>query len=655
MASASSSPGARRGLHSPSDLVDPTSERGIHKALAKNIGRRSSRDIGSKREKSSAHPGKIVNDAKQKRRSTQEKAHDELVKEQEKAAKAKATAEAHEAGVQRVADKEDALRLEDQHTRKHSARPDLLTAEVHRKLTSTANPRDEEATEKTATEDVDMGASDDEVRGSASEGDDDSDTYQPGNEPSEDEPSEPDADDDSDAEALQEFLKSRAAAKKKKTAKAGKRPKAAIRDEIQAAGSVAMPVQEKTLKRKPSAQSGDVQYESYFHAHVPSLTRILRAKKSKAAVGGLKKGWQKVIAAPQKISKTAIRGRASSVSSGMTLPSSRATSASSGKMSISEDAPGEFDNEESQESLQAARGSKSANEMVGATAKMGISLVPKDVALDVNGKVKRKAKPKYANADLPFPKESFAADLKFWQSVFLPEFIDWVATLEDAFAANAHPEFDTTVRNLWNQHFGAYTITDAVYGMAAAAVRNWRSKIGKVELKAMSTMLQDFPTIENRAQHVQEKLSNLRFVYEDEDAETGAYRSELILQGFAAHLEYVLKIDMSFGYPIGVLALVCSAAERALSMHKTGKCTTEGVKRKGKRSAQSFVAVPWAARAKGYLPGIKSLSPRKFGKDRGHEPQIGIDDTEDESEDSRGLINISDDSDAEEPAASPQV
>ncbi|KAJ7501323.1 hypothetical protein B0H11DRAFT_2275291 [Mycena galericulata] len=618
----------------------------------------------SKREKSSARPGKIVSDAKQKRRSTQEKAHDELVKEQEKVAKAKATAEAHQAGIQRVADKEDALRLEDQHTRKHSARPDLLTAEAHRKLTATASPREEaslflfdsrtqiptntqpqEATEKTATEDVDMGASDDEVRGSASEGDDDSDTYQPGNEPSEDEPSEPDADDDSDAEALQEFLKSRAAAKKKKTAKAGKRPKAAIRDEIQAAGSVAMPVQEKTLKRKPSAQSGDVQ-----------------AKKSKAAVGGLKKGWQKIVAAPPKISKTAIRGRASSVSSGMTLPSSRATSASSGKMSISDVTPGEFDNEESQESLQAARGSKSANEMVGATAKMGISLVPKDVALDVNGKVKREAKPKYANADLPFPKESFAADLKFWQSVFLPEFIDWVATLEDSFAANAHPEFDTTVRNLWNQHFGAYTITDAVYGVAAAAVRNWRSKIGKVQLKAVADMLQEFPTIENRAQHVQEKLSNSRFVYEDEDAETGAYRSELILQGFAAHLEYVLKIDMSFGYPIGVLALVCSAAERALSMHKTGKCTTEGVKRKGKRSAQSFVAVPWAARAKGYLPGIKSLSPHKWEKIVGmshkyieNAAQIGIDDTEDESEDSRGLINISDDSDAEEPAASPQV
>ncbi|KAJ7434183.1 hypothetical protein B0H11DRAFT_2119253 [Mycena galericulata] len=175
-------------------------------------------------------------------------------------------------------------------------------------------------------------------------------------------------------------------------------------------------------------------------------------------------------------------------------------------------------------------------------------------------------------------------------------------------------------------------------------------------------MLQEFPTIENRAQHVQEKLSNSRFVYEDEDAETGAYRSELILQGFAAHLEYVLKIDMSFGYPIGVLALVCSAAERALSMHKTGKCTTEGVKRKGKRSAQSFVAVPWAARAKGYLPGIKSLSPHKWEKIVGmshkyieNAAQIGIDDTEDESEDSRGLINISDDSDAEEPAASPQV
>jgi hypothetical protein len=52
-------------------------------------------------------------------------------------------------------------------------------------------------------------------------------------------------------------------------------------------------------------------------------------------------------------------------------------------------------------------------------------------------------------------------------------------------------------------------------------------------------------------------------------------------------------------------------AERALHMYKTGSCSKDGVKRKGKRSAQSFVAVPWAARAKAYLPGIKKLITNK--------------------------------------------
>lgn len=166
---------------------------------------------------------------------------------------------------------------------------------------------------------------------------------------------------------------------------------------------------------------------------------------------------------------------------------------------------------------------------------MGISLVPKEVALNVNGKVTREAKSKFTNSDLPFPADSFAADLKFWQTVLLPEFIEWIGTLEDAFAANADPEFKATVKGLWAQHFGAYTITDAVYGMvsqlcdigrilnvlaqAAAAVRNWRSKIGKVGVKAVDTVLSEIPTIEKRAQFVQDSLVDSRFVYEDGDNE----------------------------------------------------------------------------------------------------------------------------------------
>lgn len=89
-------------------------------------------------------------------------------------------------------------------------------------------------------------------------------------------------------------------------------------------------------------------------------------------------------------------------------------------------------------------------------------------------------------------------------------------------------------------------------------------------------------------------------------------------------------------------------------MYKTGACSSDGIKRKGKRSAHSFVAVPWAARAKAYLPAVKLLSTQKWAKIIAMSKpfidsaaQINLDDTEEESGDSRGLIQISDDSDVE--------
>jgi hypothetical protein len=104
-----------------------------------------------------------------------------------------------------------------------------------------------------------------------------------------------------------------------------------------------------------------------------------------------------------------------------------------------------------------------------------------------------------------------------------------------------------------------------------------------------------------------------------------------------------------------LLILICFLqAERALHMHKTGTCSTDGVKRKGRRSAHSFVAVPWGARAKAYLPGIMKLTTQKWSKIMAlSKPfmnsavQMG-DDTEGEDlGDSRGLIQVSDDSDNE--------
>ncbi|KAJ7603071.1 hypothetical protein FB45DRAFT_1072146 [Roridomyces roridus] len=348
-----------------------------------------------------------------------------------------------------------------------------------------------------------------------------------------------------------------------------------------------------------------------------------------------------------------MRGRARSVASVATsrTASSRGVSASSGRMSIE---VGEFQEEESAQSLEAARGAK---EVVSGTAKMGISLVPKNVSLTVTGKVKREPKPVYTNSHLPFPGDSQTADLKVWQNTFLPELLDWVATLDDAFAANSDPVFKIVAEDIWEQHFGAYVINDAIFGMGAAGVRNWRSRMGKIALAAVAEALKNM-SAEEAIKEVARVLEKGRFLYEDSKSTppTGAYRSPIVLQVFASHLQYTARVDPSCGNPVGALALACSAVERAYTLHKSGHI--KPVERRGsKRTAQSFLANPWAARARAYLPQIKALSDQKWLKiAAGAHPYIDAAalvtaDTEDEEEaegDYRSMIVVSDDEDDDE-------
>ncbi|KAK7008369.1 hypothetical protein R3P38DRAFT_3210452 [Favolaschia claudopus] len=84
--------------------------------------------------KSDARPGDIVLKAKQKRRTAEQIAQDNLKKAEQKAAEANAALEAHQAGVKRVSKKEAALRAEDDVARQTFARPDLVTAELKRSM-----------------------------------------------------------------------------------------------------------------------------------------------------------------------------------------------------------------------------------------------------------------------------------------------------------------------------------------------------------------------------------------------------------------------------------------------------------------------------------------------------------------------------------------
>ncbi|KAJ6526365.1 hypothetical protein B0H19DRAFT_546596 [Mycena capillaripes] len=86
----------------------------------------------TRRPNSDAHPGDIVNNAKQKRRTPAEMQRDKLLEQQKKAQKQQETAAKKKSGVKQVAAMEEKIRAQDERDRASTARPDLLTAQLKR-------------------------------------------------------------------------------------------------------------------------------------------------------------------------------------------------------------------------------------------------------------------------------------------------------------------------------------------------------------------------------------------------------------------------------------------------------------------------------------------------------------------------------------------
>lgn len=98
-----------------------------------------------RREASTARPGDIVNNAKQKRRSKDEIAQENLAAQAKKDAKAKEKEAKRKSGVKRAAAAEDKLRKQDEHDRATAARPDLVTAQLKRVVPAEAPADDSKA------------------------------------------------------------------------------------------------------------------------------------------------------------------------------------------------------------------------------------------------------------------------------------------------------------------------------------------------------------------------------------------------------------------------------------------------------------------------------------------------------------------------------
>lgn len=97
-----------------------------------------------KRAASSARPGDIVKNAKQKRRTRDEIDRDNLEIEKKREEKERVAAAKKKEGIRRVALAEDKIRQNDEHARSSAARPDLVTAQLKRTVAAQSESQPEE-------------------------------------------------------------------------------------------------------------------------------------------------------------------------------------------------------------------------------------------------------------------------------------------------------------------------------------------------------------------------------------------------------------------------------------------------------------------------------------------------------------------------------
>ncbi|KAJ7153365.1 hypothetical protein C8R46DRAFT_1357232 [Mycena filopes] len=549
--------------------------------------------------------------------------------------------ESRSASIRRVAAKEDEMQREDEETRLHAARPDLVNSSSRETL-PVDSPEHEDDMEDTfeapppsamdsdsdgmalgsddGGDDDFAGDGDDEDRDPDYDADDTDDADDAhASDADEDEDEDPevqvsvDMGDDADADlkleaAYAEYMLTRArkpAPKGKSTASSapkvkpapkatGAKTKGLLRAEIGASRDAIPVTNSSTSKRKAPAQMD------------PPPVTTKRAKP--AEIGGLKSDCKKA-------ASVVVDARSRSRTS--TKSKSRASSKSSHMQTSEDDYYGGTVEDEAPESIAAASEAKATMTATfsrrAGTARMGITLT--DVTADLTPPAPaRTRKPRYTNDNLPFHPHERHDQLKQWQGVFLGHLIHWAGSLDDPFSAGAsQPDYRSTVEHIWARVFPDIAINDAVYSVASSAIRTWRSEIGKrgvnyLDLFFAGNMNKVAPGVNpvgNIAQYVARELHEMAFVYREAPKKRGAYRSRSVGYTYAQHLRITSVVPPEERLnENGALALATAAVERAYTMWRTGTKIKQRVERRGKKSAHSFVAVPWADRAGKYLTVI---------------------------------------------------
>ncbi|KAI0291178.1 hypothetical protein B0F90DRAFT_1671639 [Multifurca ochricompacta] len=557
--------------------------------------------ITTRKANAKAHPGHIIVNSQQKRRTSRQVAEDKAKSKGEEATAREMEATQHRAVVNRIANIEDRIQLAEFSAQKHAARPDLApSAEYYplqmahsiRMAVTADNPslcnvieevehgqeevhsqEDGPSNLESESELQDSGSEDSSARAQS---------YPPTVSPASFTDTEPvpninagrdqtdhaDNDDNnnefisicfSDLEEEEEEEEPRQRRRKGKGKQSARMESCRTKKKSSSAGQLRSEVAKARVVNSTVMGSIDERkrkelQESYHGQRDP--------KRSKIYSTGLHVNWERR-------SETQVP-----TSTGMksAIMASGSNYASTGVSGIHED---NDTSQASQSLIDVQMGIMLTNVAVGT----------EDNLQDANPKRPRR---RYLVTDLPFPHGS--AHRRAWRKTFVPTLIMWAGSIEDPFGANNRVE--GIIKDIWCLVYPDIPLgpkeMQITLGVIDNVLNNWRSDIGKAGYKVILDLWDndacyDFASSEEFAKFAGSALEGFHFIYQYPDfkGSRAAFCSELITKVYAKHLQRIEKSPINYGPQIGALALVTAAVERGLTLFR------DGVKGPG------FIEDPW--------------------------------------------------------------
>lgn len=573
--------------------------------------------IGTRKSNAAKHPGRLLTDIKQQRRTRTQIEEDEARRKAAAVAAEEDAKAKHQAIVTRVADIEDSMERDEEVIRAYSNRPDFR------------NPLADLENDTDVEDELEIDNSDDseafrfndrDLSGCDSEDEDQIDS-------------------DSSSTIRESTARKRKGKKKTKS----KPNRGDFRREVNAARSVSkslVPVQDSSMKRTASGRTSPQTLAT------PGLKRL---KRSNAFHEGLMQDWRAGLTKLRRPSRNDKRR----------LTTNTGTDIEDGEVSEGPHRSGEFDQDEPEEVLQRVKASKSLDLHVQAfassgsgyptrsrsttpaisqwgggpgpgplvtrkTEQMGIQIAKVDSTTkdsDATANRKNGRRQKYTILDLPYPPGG--KNSENWK-LLNAMVLSWAGAQEDPFSTNS--KLDMEIDMLWESVFPG-SILDVqgrkrVLVVCGNSLNNWRSDIGKAGHQAALSMLhasREYPHDKTRCKKiVSDALYDFRFIYEKPDNEVnrGPFCSAFVSKVFAVHLQKI--IHSKHGLQIGGLALVAAAVERGLGLFKTGEDALElkedTESHSGKERSRNvrsrdlaFSDNPWGGVAREFIRSIKNL------------------------------------------------